>query len=613
MNTSRYNKAVVLSAVVSLFMTAGGLVSLATGDRYVNWNNPFPAEPYDSWENAANTIQDAIDQTSAGATVWVENGIYDTGGKAVSGYNILNRILISEDITVRSVNGPEETFIVGAADPGTEGCGPAAERCAWVSVGTLIGFTLTNGFTLAAGNDTYERTAGGLFLTANGVVSNCVVSGSTASYGGGGIYVYSSGTVTDCRILGNEALEEEQSGRGGGILVSDPSASGPQAFVTRTLVAENTSFGSGGGVAFNTGNGLMNDCTVSNNVCTMFGGGGVTLNGARIQNSLIIGNTSGSRGGSGGGGVNVEGAASIVSNCIIQGNSCVTTAGSSGIGGGIRLGTGGLATHCIISENNSHHGGGAAVHHGNLVKSIVSNNQSTAFGGGVYQQSGSGMTSECLITHNTSGDGGGGVWPTGGLVERCIITKNKDTSSNGGGGVSFRRDSDSRGFVYSCLIYDNSARRGAGVVFTGKGTLVNCTIVSNTLSVTDVVGAGVFVRSTYAVMVNNIIWGNHRSNGVLNNYRLYEADYPAMTNMYNCTTPIMAGDGNISDYPRFIDFDNGDYSLHTRSPCVNRGTYFAWMDDALDMAGNPRLMDVAVDMGAYETIPPPVGTMLQLR
>ena len=54
-----------------------------------------------------------------------------------------------------------------------------------------------------------------------------------------------------------------------------------------------------------------------------------------------------------------------------------------------------------------------------------------------------------------------------------------------------------------------------------------------------------------------------------------------------------------------------DYVPKAGSPCVNHGLYQTWMDTALDLAGNPRILHKTVDIGAFERRQN--GTIIQLR
>lgn len=234
-----------------------------------------------SWADATNSIQGAIAASAAADTVWVSNGVYNAGGitNYPAGTVLTNRVAIWKAITVRSANNdPTNTVIKGAWDPATNG--PAAVRCVYMTNGSaLIGFTLTNGATLATGaaNDQY---GGGIWSqSTNTVISNCVLTGNATFTFGGGAF---GGTLFNCTLSKNVGV--------GGL------GYGAGAFVATlfncTLIG-NSSVGYGGGAYA----GALFNCTLIGNSARDYGGG--VYNGT-LYNCTVTGNSSGNGGGIGG-------------------------------------------------------------------------------------------------------------------------------------------------------------------------------------------------------------------------------------------------------------------------------------------------------------------------
>jgi hypothetical protein len=80
----------------------------------VDVNSASPTPPYTTWATAATAIQDAVDVATNGDEIIVANGAYASGGRSVYG-SMTNRVAVDRAVTVRSLNGPQQTFIVGAA------------------------------------------------------------------------------------------------------------------------------------------------------------------------------------------------------------------------------------------------------------------------------------------------------------------------------------------------------------------------------------------------------------------------------------------------------------------------------------------------------------------
>ena len=175
--------------------------SASASTLYVDLRCTNPFSPYADWSTAATNIQDAIDGASDGDQIWVTNGIYNTGGKIISGTS--NRVVLDKAITVMSVNGYANTIIQGSWDPIYTN-GPLAVRCAYLTTNaTLYGFTLENGATPSNNfSGDISCSGGGAFCAAtNSIVSNCVLSNNSAIYGGAVCH----GTLNNSLVIGNWA------------------------------------------------------------------------------------------------------------------------------------------------------------------------------------------------------------------------------------------------------------------------------------------------------------------------------------------------------------------------------------------------------------------------
>jgi hypothetical protein len=274
--------------------------------HYVAFSNAAPAWPHATWATAATNMQDAVDAAAVGALVLVSNGVYQTGARSV--YGMSNRVAVAAPMTIRSVNGPDVTVIRGYQVPGTTN-GPEAVRCVYLTNGAVLaGFTLTSGATQTSGDNIRQTTGGGVWCES-GVVSNCVLTGNSASVYGGGAC---GGTLHDCRLTGNSAA------MGGGTYYG--------TLNNCTLSSNSADYGGG---AFN---GTLNSCTLSGNSAYSYGGGAY---GGTLNNCMLTGNSAAS-----GGGVN----SGTLDNCTVTGNSAALSGGGA-YGGALR--------NCIVYYNTA--------------------------------------------------------------------------------------------------------------------------------------------------------------------------------------------------------------------------------------------------------------------
>lgn len=221
---------------IAIFIGFLALPAAAT-TYYVNAGNTNPVPPYSIWSTAATNIQDAINISPPEALILVTNGIYQYGGVNSS------CVYANDSQTIQSVNGPAYTIIEGYQVPGTTN-GSSAMRCVYLQKGcSLYGFTLTNGATVIGGGY-----GGGVYCGAPGcVVSNCIITGNSASSLGAGAY---SGTLENCILSGN-------------VLYSGGSGGGADGSVLINCLVTANSAGYRGAAAENS---TLVNCTVVTNI-----------------------------------------------------------------------------------------------------------------------------------------------------------------------------------------------------------------------------------------------------------------------------------------------------------------------------------------------------------
>ncbi len=313
--------------------------------HYVDLANPTSMPPYTSWASAATNIQAAVDSASTNDTILVTNGTY----------SIFGEILISQDISLQSVNGPKVTII------------DAGDRCRCLHLGgqniVVDGFTIANGM---------SGKGAGLHVPNKALLRNCVITNNrdtaySTIEGGGGCSVTGSLALNQCAFYNNTAINT----RGGAIHLS---ASGALAATNCTFSGNRSDPPSGAGGAIFQYPGSTNlinliNCVFRSNTAS-YGGAVSISDGAFVSNSIFEEN-SGSYGGaiySGSSGVLdidysifAKNSASSSGGAIksylsdITADNCMFFSNSSGgtEGGAIDTGYSGsnYATHCEFVEN----------------------------------------------------------------------------------------------------------------------------------------------------------------------------------------------------------------------------------------------------------------------
>ncbi len=347
------------AAAEPLVLLAALALNAGAGTLYVDLNSTHPQSPYDDWSRAATNIQDAVDAAAVGDEVVVTNGVYATGGRIVYG-SMSNRVAVTKAITLRSVNGPGVTSIVGCKTSSA-----LAVRCLYLTNGaSVMGFTLTNGAAKATGDYDREQSGGGVWceLDSSGCVSNCVLGGNTAYRGGGSFQA----ALLNCTLSNNSARY------GAGAYVG---------ILSNCMLQANVAGVWGGGARLCT----LYNCTLLENSTTEYSSGGAGAQGSTLVKCTLSGNTATGLNCSGGGA-----SYSTLLNCSLVYNSATAANGS---GGGAY---GGTLTNCILIANQAGQGGGA--YDATLDNCTLCGNSATNAGGGVH----SGVLANCIVYYNAA-------------------------------------------------------------------------------------------------------------------------------------------------------------------------------------------------------------------
>lgn len=289
-------------------------------------------------------------------------------------------------------------------------------------------------------------------------------------------------------------------------------------------------------------------------------------------------------------------------------------------GGGISLDSSSpVMSNCILTQNTAAGAGGAIVIFNSsnpvLEHCSITDNQSNGSGGGIYINSSGPLFKNCIISGNEGAIGGSNLYSGGGVsvklgsnteFENCIFKDN--LSHREGGGIA----SFSENEIINCLFQENYAMLRGGGAFLSSGNLIvshltNCTFSDNE----SPQGTALATHNHDGVLRNCILWHSNPSNPTSLIYldsnfglNVMNAGYSDIQNgedgiETSGTADYIWSQGNINLDPKFLP-DTCDLSW--QSPCIEAGTpdTTGLSLPELDLAGNPRLVNTRVDMGAYE-------------
>jgi parallel beta-helix repeat protein len=295
-----------------------------------------------------------------------------------------------------------------------------------------------------------------------------------------------------------------------------------------------------------------------------------------------------------GGGIYISNASPTVTGNLIEYNN----AGGEGAGVGLEFSSA-LVQSNVISNNSQFvglsGGGGAGISvagagSAQIIGNTVQNNTWSSGNGGGVMLFGAGTPT---LKNNT--------------IRGNVATEASNASQ--GGGILIVNDSDA--LIVQNLIYNNSAGHGSGIYFGisygSRGPLlVNNTIVGTSSSQQ---GSAVYAVGFYdkVLFYNNLMIGASGTSAVYCD-NSYDQTPPTLTNNdgYSANGSGIAGacsaqsgvNGNISADPKFVSAVN--FRLQAGSPAINAGDNAAPDLPLHDLAGQARIVNGIIDIGAYE-------------
>ena len=247
--------------------------------------------------------------------------------------------------------------------------------------------------------------------------------------------------------------------------------------------------------------------------------------------------------------------------------------------------------------------------------------------------SANGKLNNCIVTQNASGSWGAGIFNNGGVVNNCSVHGNTILSSQAGriatthnaGGAGIYN----AGTVSNCMIFDNycysygglGGRSYGGGIYN-KGIVNTCCIYNNVADGSPTMvgsyesrGGGIYNAGTASekayVYCSTIL--NNGSSSMNGNYD-YNSD-PNYNFAYNCITggskAILEQNfirptsfaGEAKNDAQRAELLRANWRLKQGSQYIEAGSLADlpdWIINGTDLAGNPRVSNGKISVGAYE-------------
>ena len=517
------------------------------------------------------------------------------------------------------------------------------------SDGGLANLTLEDNVAGASGGGMYVTT------TAGHSLSNLNLMDNHATDEGGGLYIQSGVLST----LSNSSLTTNSAERGGGLYIGSSVVN-----VTDVGFSSNSAVELGGGIFLQQGDYGLIDVTVQSNSAGTAGGGiYASQNIVSIDIALLTGNTSAEGAGMYIDDEDLDVASLTMNNAIfvnnhasqhggglyvkdathgtLDGVSFLLNRASAGNGGGMLLlnSSGYTLAESEFDGNAAISGGGMFVEASSpsLTEVSFADNEAQVDyvddshgGGGIYLAGSSHATfSDCSFSGNEAASGGGMfISDSNPELINVSFTGNQAGDGISGSGGGLWNDEGTPTLVNVLFGGNACTLDGGGMRTGGAGSnplLINTTFSGN---IAGANGGGLNTTSPNLTIRNSVIWNNKDMSGTgtagasitgvadVVTYSLIQGHALAAPNL-DGTDP-----GNDPQFVVPVDPDTaptkaGDLSVKFGSPIVDAGDNTAIPPGVtVDLAGNTRIYNAIVDLGAYElplACPPPETTRLYVN
>jgi Right handed beta helix region/Secretion system C-terminal sorting domain len=194
------------------------------------------------------------------------------------------------------------------------------------------------------------------------------------------------------------------------------------------------------------------------------------------------------------------------------------------------------------------------------------------------------------------------------IISNCIFKSNTGLSNAGAiFNITFISNLESAK-IYNCLFANNTTQTDGGAAIwhqSGtKGVVQNCTFFGNTAGYQNTSAIYIYAGSFY--VNNSILWQNNGQQYMVSgtNATIELSNNLIMGNVNTANNNLNTT--SIITEEIFTDAANGDFSLKSASPAINKGsnslyeTYGNLTNDK-DLAGNVRVQKNIIDIGAFES------------